>query len=152
MIVYIASDHGGFELKKFLIDELKRLGYSIDDLGPGNYDPNDDYPEYAKKVAEAVSTEQNSKMGIVLCRNGVGVCMVANKFKGVKCALSWNPEHIKSARNDDNANVLALPADYIDNEAALQIALAFLETPFSNEERHVRRLKQVDDYDNTGNF
>jgi ribose 5-phosphate isomerase B len=149
MTVYIASDHGGFELKNFLIDELINQGYNIEDLGPKTYDPNDDYPDYAIKVAEAVSSTQHDDFGVVICRNGVGVSIVANKFKGVRCALSWNPEHARSARNDDNANVLALPADYINKETALQITIAFLNTPFSNEEKHTRRLNK---YDNTGNL
>ena len=148
-VIYIASDHAGFELKNFLVDELKTRGYSIYDLGPKIYDPNDDYPNYAKKVVKAISKPQDITVGIVVCRNGVGVSVVANKFKGVRCALSWSPEHAKSARNDDNANVLALPADYITKETALQVSLTFLETPFSNEERHIRRLTK---YGDTGNF
>lgn len=148
-VVYIASDHAGFELKNFLVEELKARGYNIEDLGPNIYNPNDDYPDYAKKVAEAVSNAQNDEAGIVICKNGVGVSVLANKFKGVRCALSWNPEHIRSARNDDDVNCLALPADYITKEVALQTVLTFLETPFSNEERRVRRLAK---YGNTGNF
>lgn len=93
--------------------------------------------------------EKSTVPSIIVCRNGVGVSVLANKFNGVRCALSWNPEHVKSARNDDNVNCLALPADYITKEVALQTALTFLETPFSNEERHKRRLAK---YGNTGNF
>jgi len=147
--VLIASDHGGFELKNFLVKELKTRGYNIEDMGPNTYDSADDYPDYAKKVADAISNTQDGGMGIVICRNGVGVSVLANKLKGVRCALSWNPEHTKSARNEDDVNCLALPADYITKEVALQTALTFLETPFSNEERHIRRLAK---YDNTGNF
>ena len=147
--IYIAADHAGFELKNFLVDELKACGYIVNDLGPSTYNPNDDYPDYAKKVAEAVSSAQDNSVGIVTCRNGVGVSVLANKFNDVRCALSWSPEHAKSARNDDNANVLALPADYISKETALQVSLAFLETPFSGEERHVRRLNK---YGHTGNL
>jgi ribose 5-phosphate isomerase B len=149
MTVYIVSDHGGFELKNFLVDELMKRSYNVEDLGPKTYNPDDDYPDYAIKVAEAVPGTQHDDLGIIICRNGVGVSIVANKFKGVRCSLSWTSKHAKSARNDDDANVLALPADYIDKETALQISLAFLETPFSNEERHVRRLNK---YDHTGNL
>ena len=147
--IYIASDHAGFELKNFLVDELKTHGYNIKDFGPDTYKLDDDYPDYVKKVVEAVSNAQDDKAGIVICKNGVGVSVLANKFKGIRCTLSWSPEHVKSARNDDDINVLALPADYISKETALQVSLAFLETPFSNEERHVRRLNK---YGNTGNF
>jgi len=118
-------------------------GYTIDDLGPDTYDPTDDYPDYAKKVAEAIASTQDDGTGIVVCKNGVGVSVVANKFKDIRCALSWNPEHVKSARNDDNANILALPADYINKEVALQIALMFLETPCSMDDRHVRRRGKI---------
>jgi len=147
--IFIASDHAGFELKGFLINELKKLGHTIKDLGPATYNPSDDYPDFVKKVAEEISNSQNSNsVGIVICKNGVGVCVLANKFKNVRCALSWSPNHVKSARNDDNANCLALPAGYISKETALETTLSFLKTPFSNEERHIRRLAQ---YGHTGN-
>jgi ribose 5-phosphate isomerase B len=141
--IYIASDHGGFDLKTFLIDQLQTRGYTVEDLGPGTHDPNDDYPDYAKKVAEKISTIQANSMGVVICKNGVGVSIVANRYPGVRCALSWTSDHIKSARNDDNANVLALPAEYISKEIALQLALTFLTTPFSNEAKYVRRLNKL---------
>jgi ribose 5-phosphate isomerase B len=147
--VYIASDHGGFDLKKFLVGELAPRGYCVTDLGPSTYNPNDDYPAYAKMVAEAVAKAEDAGIGIVLCRNGVGMSVVANKVRGIRCALSWTPEHARSAKTDDNANVLALPADYITREVALQTALTFLSTPFSNADRHVARLA---DYGDTGNF
>lgn len=141
--VYIACDHAGLELKNYLIENLKSHVGTIHDVGPDTYNPDDDYPDYTKKVAEAVSIVRDHTVGIVICRNGVGVSIFANKFKGVRCALSWTPEHAKSARNDDDANVVALPADYITKEVALETVLAFLETPFSNEERHVRRLEKI---------
>ena len=143
--VYIASDHAGFDLKNFLVNELRSRGYTIDDLGPQTYNPTDDYPAYTKKVTEALSRAQDESVGILICRNGVGVSVLANKFKNIRCALSWSPEHAKSARNDDNVNVLALPADYISKESALQMSLTFLETLFSNKERHVRRLNEYGD-------
>ena len=147
--IYITSDNGGFDFKNFLVEQLTTRGYNVKDLGPETYNPADDYPDYAKGVAEAVSDPQNNGTGIVICRNGVGVSVLANKFAAIRCALSWNPEHAKSARNDDDANVLALPADYVTKEIALQVSLTFLETPFSTEERYVRRLNK---YGNTGNF
>lgn len=115
------------------------------------YNPEDDYPDTIKglmdtlsqKVQKYEATKEVDTYAIIICRNGVGVSIMANKTKGVRCALSFSPEHAKSARQDDNANFLALPADYISKEVALQTALAFLETPFSNQERHVRRLKKT---------
>lgn len=141
--VFIAGDHGGFDLKSYLTHELIAKGYEVTDLGFPNYDANDDYPDL---LTELSTVSQKSHIPtIVICRNGVGVCVLANKINGVRCALSFSPEHAKSARADDNANFLALPADYISKEVALQTALAFLETPFSNEERHTRRLKKLEE-------
>lgn len=146
--VLISSDHAGFELKRYLVKELETRGYNVTDLGPDAYNPNDDYPDYAQKMAKALSTANENASGILICRNGVGISMTANRSPNVRCALSWSPEHIKSARNDDDVNCLALPADYLSQEIALQIALAFLETPFSIQEKHVRRLAK---YGYTGN-
>lgn len=141
--ILIASDHAGFKLKNYLIDVLTKRGYTIDDMGPKNYDPNDDYPDHIKPLAGKID---NNNFGIVICRNGVGVSIQANRSRKVCCALSWGVDHIKSARNDDNVNVLALPADYVNKETALAIALTFVETPFSGEERHTRRIRKIDDY------
>lgn len=157
--IYISSDHGGFELKNYLMAKLTELGYQVVDLGPKDYNPNDDYPDTIKDLlrifANHLSTqnsantleysraENSNHFAVVICRNGVGVSILANKTKGVRCALSFSPKHAKSAREDDDANFLALPADYISKETALETTLAFLETPFSNEERHNRRLEKL---------
>lgn len=143
MKVYIASDHGGFVLKNALVKYLSQLGFEVSDLGPASLDPKDDYSMYATTLARAVAGEPNSK-GILLCRNGVGVSITANKIKGVRCALSWDEKHAKSARNDDAANILALPADYLNEEKAKRIVDVFLATPFdSSQERFNRRLSQI---------
>ncbi len=138
--VFIASDHGGFDLKNYLVGELKTRDYEVDDLGPDTYIPTDDYTDYLSKIGDKLL---DNTIGIVICKNGVGVSIFANKCKGVRCALSWNPQHVQSARNDDDVNILALPAEYVSQEVALETTLAFLETPFGNEERHVRRLKKI---------
>jgi len=169
--VYIASDHGGFELKNYLMEKLVAKGFKVEDLGFKTYDPKDDYPDLMvglslawKRRREFSSTEadnipqpqildqayqkqipKSTIPTIVICRNGVGVSILANRIKGVRCALSFSPEHARSARRDDDANFLALPADYITKEVALETALAFLETPFSNEERHMRRIAKIDE-------
>ncbi len=144
MKVYISGDHGGFNLKLALTDYLKTLGYYVIDLGPHELDPTDDYPTFASTLARAVKSDKGS-MGIILCRSGVGASVVANRFASVRCALSFNPKHVKSARNDDDANVLALPADYLAEGDAKEIVKIFLETPFDPEERFVRRLKQIEE-------
>lgn len=153
--IYIASDHGGFEIKNFLVRKLEEFGYGVTDFGPKEYDPDDDYPDIARGLINAYREEVSRRnpaeaagtFALVICRNGVGVSIMANKTRGVRCALSFSPQHAKSARQDDNANFLALPADYISKEVALQTALAFLETPFSNEERHIRRLKKLEQFE-----
>jgi ribose 5-phosphate isomerase B len=114
----------------------------IIDLGPKDYNPDDDYPNFAKLVAEKIQ-ENPENMGIVICGNGVGISIAINKFKGVRAALSWEPKHAESTRTDDGANVLALPADYISKEKALEIVQTWLSTNFSGEDRHIRRLVQI---------
>lgn len=144
MKVYLSSDHGGFELKNELTTYLQQLGYEIEDFGPQQLQPQDDFPLYTTPLAQRVAVEPNSK-GIIICRNGVGVAIAANKIKGIRCALSWDPKHAASTRSDDNTNVLALPADYITDEEAKQIAKVWLSTPFSSEERFARRIKEIEE-------
>ena len=144
-MVYLASDHGGFKLKSELIDYLYDK-VDLEDVGPFELVEQDDYPDYVvptvQRVLEDTQSNQSSK-AILICRNGVGVSILANRFKGIRCALSWAPEHAQTSREDDNSNVLALPADYVDLETAKKIVLTWLETPFSKKERHIRRLKKV---------
>ncbi|MFZ5424253.1 MAG: RpiB/LacA/LacB family sugar-phosphate isomerase [Patescibacteria group bacterium] len=143
MIIYIASDHGGFDLKTELVPHLKSSGHEVIDMGPLELQPEDDYPDYIvpaiNKIKENLSSEVR---GILLCRNGVGVSMLANKYIGIRCALSWTEDHAKTTRTDDDTNVLALPADYINTKQAQQITDTWLNTPFSGEERHIRRLSK----------
>lgn len=142
-MLYITSDHGGFKLKETLVAYLKTTGQEITDLGPTQLVVDDDYPLYVKQLAPKV-LENPDNLGIVICRNGVGVSICANKFKGIRCALSWTPEHAKSTKNDDNANVLALPADYIDEATAKQIITTWLETPFNPDTRFIRRIAEIE--------
>ncbi len=112
--VLVASDHAGFDLKNYLVGELTNTGYQVEDLGPFDYNETDDYPAFVKTAVAKFFIDPANTTGILICRNGVGVCVNANKYKGVRCALSWNPAHAESAKNDDNANFLALGADYLD--------------------------------------
>ncbi len=144
-MIYIASDHGGFNLKKLLVAYLLKRQLACEDLGADEYDPEDDYVDYALQLVERVRYNEGSQ-GIILCRNGVGVNMLVNKFKGIRSALSYTPKHAASSRNDDNSNVLALPADYIDKTMAIDIVEAWLDTPFSEADRHIRRTNRVNEY------
>lgn len=145
-MIYISSDHKGFELKNFLVKSLVSEGIGIVDLGPFEIDQDDDYPDYAKLVAEKIQ-ENPENMGVLICANGVGISIAANKFKGIRAALSWNTEHAASTRNDDGANVLVLPANYITQEEALEILQTWLSTNFSGEDRHIRRLQKISEFE-----
>ena len=142
MKIVIASDHGGFDFKNRLVAYLSEKGYETNDVGANEYQDDDDYPDFASAVMKEVSKDSSS-LGIVLCKNGVGVSVVANKFRGIRAALSFSKKHAESARKDDNANVLAIPSDYVDYSELMEIADAFLETSFSGAERHQRRLEKV---------
>lgn len=141
-MIYVASDHGGFDLKNKILELLKVSGFEAVDMGPGQFTLDDDYPDYIIPCIKKV-TENEGNAGIVICKNGVGAAILSNKFPGIRAALSWNKSHAVSSRNDDNTNVLVLPANYLNEEEAQEIVKAWLTTPFSNEERHVRRLKKI---------
>ncbi len=143
MKVYLASDHGGFKLKKELISFLKQKKYEAEDCGPFQLAPKDDYPDYAIPLARKVAKEQKSR-GIVICRNGQGVCIATNKVKGIRAVTGFSPREAKTTRSDDNANVLCLPADYLSVKQARKIVLEWLQTPFSQALRHQRRLHKIE--------
>lgn len=143
MIIYIGADHQGFELKNHLKGILAQRGYTVVDLGNQSLDPDDDYPQFAKKVAEKVSIDFERSKGIVVCGSGVGVDIVANKYPNVRSALAATPDQAFDSRTDDDTNVLALAARYASKEIAEKIVLTWIQTPFAEEERHMRRLKQI---------
>ena len=142
-MIYLGADHRGFKLKEKIKKWLDEWGQEYEDVGPFEYDKDDDYPVYASKVAESV-VEPDDR-GIIICGSGVGVDEVANKFDGIRSGLAINIEQIRSARHDDNINVLAIAADFIAEEDAQDIVKTFLETPFAGEERFMRRLGEIED-------
>lgn len=146
MKVYITSDHGGYEKKQLLGEHLRSQGYEVDDLGPPELVPDDDYVDYGIALGERVAAETAAK-GIALCRNGQGMCITANKVTGIRAALAWNESVAASSRTDDDANVLCLAADELSNDQIKSIATTWLTTAFSGEDRHVRRLAKLADYD-----
>lgn len=144
-MLYIVADHGGYKLKKRIIRYLENeLDTKINDLGPFEYDKTDDYPDFAVNLAKKVLENEENK-GIAICRNGIGICITTNKFKGIRAGIGYNIDVAKSMRNDDNTNVLCLAADHSSADHAMAIVKKWLETPFSNEERHIRRLKKVEE-------
>lgn len=144
MTIYIASDHRGFAAKEALKKYLVESAYNVRDLGNNHYDENDDYPSFAIEVAKKVFADMDSR-GILLCGSGVGVDIVANKFKGIRSSLCFSPDQAYSARQDDDANILSLPAEYIDEEGLKKIVSTWLQTPFSNVEKYKRRLSEMRD-------
>lgn len=148
MLIYIGADHKGFQLKETLKKILKNQGYEVLDVGNEKYDENDDYPDFAELVAKAISQDPWNRRGILICGSGVGVDIVANKFKGVRSALASNPDQAYLSRHDDDANILSLAAEFIDEETAKQILKTWLATPFSSEENHKRRLGKIQNYEN----
>jgi RpiB/LacA/LacB family sugar-phosphate isomerase len=142
-MIFIASDHGGFKLKSHVAAFLKKSGFEFEDLGPLAYKANDDYPDFAAKVGEKVSKNPKQHVGILLCRSGQGVNIVANKFKNVRAALVWNEKEAKASRTDDLANVLSLPSDYIVPSLANKIVKTWLNTPLGTQARHLRRIRKI---------
>jgi ribose 5-phosphate isomerase B len=140
--IYVGADHAGFRLKQQLVAELKRLGYEPVDVGPAALDPSDDFPDYARPVAEAVSTGA-AQRGILTCGTGLGMSYVANRFPRVRAAVAWSPEVAELARRHNDANVLVLPARFVSEEDAMEILHRWLETPFEGG-RHARRVAKID--------
>lgn len=142
-MIYLATDHRGFELKEKIKQWLSEWGYQYEDMGASEYNPDDDYTVYTKLVAEKISNSENR--GIIVCGSGVGADIVANKFDGVRSGLALDTDQIKLAREHDNINVLALASEHISDEDAKRIVNVFLKTPFSDKDRYKRRLNQIKD-------
>mgnify|MGYP001564787210 CR=1 FL=1 len=137
----IGADHAGFELKERLKAELKKLGYEPVDVGTDSKESTD-YPDYAKPVAEQVSTGQ-AKRGILTCGTGLGMSYTANRFPGVRAAVAWKPEVAELARHHNDANVLVLPARFVSEEEGVEILRRWLEAPFDGG-RHQRRIAKIE--------
>ncbi len=148
MVIYIGADHRGFQLKELFKNVLAQKGYTVADMGAAQFDAADDYPDYAQEVGKKVSADPENTRGILICGSGVGMDVAANKFKDVRSALAISPDQIYGARHDDDANVLTIAADFIDEEDAQNILQVFLATPFSVEPRFSRRLSKVSTIEN----
>lgn len=142
MKVYLAADHAGFELKEKIKEYLQKQKYEVEDCGAFQFDKADDYPDFIGKAAVGVSKDPSSR-GIVFGKSGAGEVIVANKIKGIRAFLGINEENVKLAREHNDVNVLSLGGAFITEEQAYELAKLFLETPFSNEERHKRRIEKV---------
>lgn len=146
-MIYIGSDHRGFELKKKIKEKLQAHNYQFEDVGANEFNPNDDYTDFAIRTAEKVAENQEN-YGVLLCGSGVGVCIASNKVKGIRAALIDNLEIVKKSREDDDINILCLPADFIDENLAWEIIEIFLNTEFIANEKHLRRIEKIKTYEN----
>ena len=144
--IFLASDHAGFELKEALIAFLRERNYEVEDLGPATLDPNDDYPDYLMNLGRYVANERGA-MGIGIGGSGQGEAMAANRIKGARAAVYYggSDEIVKLSREHNDANILSLGARFVSQEEAKRAVELWLSTPFSNDERHVRRIKKLDD-------
>lgn len=146
MRVHIATDHAAFELKNYLVERLREDGYEVVDHGAHEYDALDDYPPFVLPCAEAVVAE--GTLGVVLGGSGNGEQIAANKVKGVRAALAYNPELARLAREHNNANIVSLGGRMASLEDSWEIVRTFLTTEFPGEERHQRRIDLITEYEN----
>ena len=155
MRIHIATDHAGLELSHFLIRELTKQGHEVFDHGPTAYDPLDDYPSFCINAALAVVADETAgvqALGIVLGGSGNGEQIAANKVKGIRAALAWNESTARLAREHNDANVIAVGARQHSQEEVLRLIELFVAEPFSNDERHVRRIGKIATYEQTGDI
>lgn len=166
MKVYLATDHAGFELKEKVKEFLKSEGYEVEDCGALAFDAEDDYPDFISKAAESVSKDPENNKGIIFGGSGQAEMMVANKFKGVRCALFYAAvapvraadvtgrtstdlyEMIRLSREHNNANMLSIGVRFVTDNEALKVAKLWLNEPFPGHERHVRRIEKIKKIEN----
>ncbi|PID30954.1 RpiB/LacA/LacB family sugar-phosphate isomerase [Candidatus Saccharibacteria bacterium] len=146
MKIYIGADHNGFDLKKTLGDYLRRGGYDVVDAGDNEKHPNDDFPQFAAAVVNGMATDESIDVrGVLITSGGQGMAMAANRFKGIRACVGWNQDTVRDARNDNDSNVLCLPAQSLDFEQVVGIVHAWLMTPFSGAPRYKRRIAMLDE-------
>lgn len=161
MKIYLGTDHTGFELKEKIKSFLLENGYEVEDCGAFEFDKNDDYPDFISKTAKGVSEDPEKTRGIILGGSGQAEMMVANKFKGIRCALFYSAnapiraadvtgrmstdpyEMIRLTREHNDANMLSLGVRFITDDEAMKVIKLWLETPFPGDERHVRRINKI---------
>jgi ribose 5-phosphate isomerase B len=151
MRVYLGSDHAGFELKNHLVEWLKEAGHETVDCGPHIFDAQDDYPPFCLRTAERTVADPGS-LGVVIGGSGNGEQIAANKVKGARAALAWSEETASLGRQHNNANVVAVGARMHTTEEATKFVETFVNTPFSGDERHQRRIDMLLGYEATGDL
>ena len=147
MKIYLGTDHRGFHLTNELVDFLKKHDFNVEDEGDEELNPNDDFPIFAKRVVvKVLASDDEDARGILLCGSGQGMCMAANRFKGIRACLGWDKEAARSSRNDDDSNVLCIPANVLekDKKELWEIVETWLMTPFAKVPRYARRIIELD--------
>ena len=147
MQIYVGADHRGFAVKKAIVESLIKKGHSVVDVGDKEFNPDDDFPLFAKKVTTSVlAASDNNARGILVCGSGQGMVMAANRVKGIRAGLGWSRKAVQGVRNDEDANVLALPAELYESDKKLGDTLIddFISTPFANAPRFIRRNNELD--------
>lgn len=155
MKIFVGTDHAGFRLKERIVQALKKKGYEVVDKGAYEYNQKDDYPDFIIPVAREVSKDPDNAKGIILGATGEGEAMAANRFSNVRATVYYGKapgetdneesEIIKKSRQDNNANILSLGAKYLSEKEMLEAVRLWLSIPFSGEERHIRRLREIDE-------
>ncbi len=145
MRIFLASDHAGFALKNALADFLRNKSFEVEDTGPAALDPGDDYPDFCTPLAQKVAQNKDS-FGVLVGFSGQGEAMAANRVAGARAAVYYggDEEILKLSREHNDANILSLGAQFLTEEEAEKALALWLATPFSNEERHLRRIQKLD--------
>jgi ribose 5-phosphate isomerase B len=145
MKIYIGSDHNGFAYKQKVSELLVRSGHEVFDAGASTLNLDDDFPQFAAHVVTALPADSDKEAkAILICGSGQGMCMAANRYKGIRASLCWNVEEAQAARNDDDSNVLCLSSRYSELSKTESIITTWLSTPFAAEPRFIRRLQELD--------
>lgn len=147
MKIYLGTDHAGFELKEKIKSYLLEENYKVEDCGAFEFDKNDDYPDFISKAAQKTSKDPQS-FGIVFGKSGAGECIVANKIKNIRAILGFSTENVRLAREHNDANILSVGSGFVDEKTAKELVTIFLQTQFTNEERHIRRINKIKEIEN----
>lgn len=145
MKIFVGADHNGFYMRNSVIAYLKRAGYDVKDDGDAALDPENDFPVFAARVVnDLLSSDDPDARGILICGSGQGMCMVANRFKGIRACMGYDRESIKATRKDENSNVLCLASRTTDKDSINVLLETFLNTPFAQLPRYLRRIEEMD--------
>ena len=147
MKIYLATDHAGFELKEKIKEYLIQKGLEVEDCGAYVFDKDDDYPDFISKAAQKVTLDPDS-IGIVFGKSGAGEAIVANKIKGIRAVVGFNKESVILAREHNNANIFSIGTAFAAEKEANELVLLFINTPFSGEEKHIRRIEKITKIEN----